>query len=365
LKFVSPALKHIVFPALSRSGYLRHNLADGPAIVTYHGVFPAGYRARAAGLDGNLVHVNALRKQLCLLKRHYHVISPNDFLSWLEQKIAGRTVSLPPRAVLLTCDDALHNTVTEMLPILQEQDVRCLFFATGESAAHSRSMLWYEELYLILLQAPDPQTFHIPEHGIKVDSIPKEERHARWWKLVETLAKFDRELRLQLLDNIRQQLKLPNNWRDRFIQDSVQAARFLKSDRAGLHQLAAAGMSIGAHTFSHPILAQTSDEIARREIFESKTLLEEALGREIWAFAYPFGTATTVTKRDIQLAQSAGFRSAFMNAGGGFGARFDPFAMPRFHVTSDMVLGEFEAHLAGFYRTLRKKLLPSADEALF
>jgi hypothetical protein len=35
----------------------------------------------------------------------------------------------------------------------------------------------------------------------------------------------------------------------------------------------------------------------------------------------------------------------------------DRFTVPRVHVTADMNLGEFEAHVAGFYRTLRKRLM--------
>jgi hypothetical protein len=46
-----------------------------------------------------------------------------------------------------------------------------------------------------------------------------------------------------------------------------------------------------------------------------------------------------------------------MNVGGGFGAQIDRFAVPRVHVTADMKLSEFEAHIAGFYRNLRKRLL--------
>jgi hypothetical protein len=52
-----------------------------------------------------------------------------------------------------------------------------------------------------------------------------------------------------------------------------------------------------------------------------------------------------------------------MNAGGGFGANIDRFAVPRVHITADMSLSEFEAHIAGFYRTLRKRLLGGDDLA--
>jgi len=62
-----------------------------------------------------------------------------------------------------------------------------------------------------------------------------------------------------------------------------------------------------------------------------------------------------------------------MNVGGGFGAESVaasdtktgvspcPFAIPRVHVTADMSLPWFEAHVSGFYRSLRKRLLGSDE----
>src|SRR4051794_4404641 len=78
LRFVSPTLKHIVFPVLSRTGYLSHLIGDGPAVVTYHGVFPSGYKVRDSALDGNLVTAESLKRQLALLEKRYKVISPDD-----------------------------------------------------------------------------------------------------------------------------------------------------------------------------------------------------------------------------------------------------------------------------------------------
>ena len=352
MRFVSPALKHFVFPVLSRSGYLRYTAGAGPAVVTYHGVFPPGYEIRNAALDGNLVHADSLRCQLRLLTRRYHVISPEDFLHWSEGEL-----SLPPRSILLTCDDALRNTLTEMVPILQEIGVSCLFFATGASVGEAPSMLWYEELYLMLLDASEPVALSISEVSVSIDSIAAHEKHSCWWNLVERFSQFDPELRLRFLDQVRDQLRLSNNWRERLVEDSTLASRFLTLDLAGLRQLAAAGMSIGAHSLSHPILSRAPADLAWREISESRAVLEKALGQTVWAFGYPFGNADTVTVRDLRLAERAGFRCAFMNAGGGFGAKVDRFAVPRVHVTADMNLPEFEAHIAGFYRTLRRRLL--------
>ena len=71
-------------------------------------------------------------------------IRAEDFLHGSEEKL-----SLPPRSILLTCDDGLRNTLTEMMSILQGLGLSCLFFAAGTSADGTPSMLGYEELYLM------------------------------------------------------------------------------------------------------------------------------------------------------------------------------------------------------------------------
>jgi hypothetical protein len=140
-------------------------------------VFPASYESRNPALDGNLVHADSLRQQLQLLKKRYHVITPEDFLHWSEENCSEKKRSLPLRSVLLTCDDALRNTLSEMVPILQELGLSCLFFATGASAAETPSMLWYEELYLMLLDAGEPITLSLPEAGVGVGPIAPNEKH--------------------------------------------------------------------------------------------------------------------------------------------------------------------------------------------
>jgi peptidoglycan/xylan/chitin deacetylase (PgdA/CDA1 family) len=218
-------------------------------------------------------------------------------------------------------------------------------------------MLWYEELYLMLLDTRQPISVDIAEAGIRIGPIATQEKHACWWNLVEQLSQFDREVRRGFLDQIRNQLGLSDDWAARLIENPIVADRFLTLNRAGLQQLAVSGMTIGAHSLSHPILARASDELAWREISESRSVLEKTLGQAVWAFAYPFGNAATVTGRDFRLAERAGFRCACMNVGGGFGAEINRFALPRVHVTAGMKLAEFEAHISGVYRSLRKKLL--------
>jgi hypothetical protein len=86
MRIVSPLLKRVVYPTLSRSGILRLASGKGVAVVTYHGILPSGYKSIDAGLDGNLVTTENFRGQLRLLKTKYDVISPEDLLAWCEKK---------------------------------------------------------------------------------------------------------------------------------------------------------------------------------------------------------------------------------------------------------------------------------------
>jgi peptidoglycan/xylan/chitin deacetylase (PgdA/CDA1 family) len=114
-------------------------------------------------------------------------------------------------------------------------------------------------------------------------------------------------------------------------------------------------MTVGAHTRTHPVLSLCSDEEARREIQESKAEIESALGRPVWAFAYPFGNPATVGAREFRLAREAGFSCAFLNVEHWAG-QSGPLALPRTHVSGDMDLAEFEAHLSGFHTRLQRAL---------
>jgi peptidoglycan/xylan/chitin deacetylase (PgdA/CDA1 family) len=138
MRLVSPFLKKVLYPSLSAAGVFRRTSAPGLAIVTYHGVIPDGYEKIDAAFDGNLIRMESLRRQLRLLKSNYRVITPEEVLAWRQGRF-----ELPPRAVLLTCDDGLVNNLADMLPLLLQEQVRCLFFVTGASAAEIRSTLWY------------------------------------------------------------------------------------------------------------------------------------------------------------------------------------------------------------------------------
>jgi peptidoglycan/xylan/chitin deacetylase (PgdA/CDA1 family) len=350
MRIVSSFLKTVLYPALSMAGVFYRTSAPGLAAVTYHGVLPPGYEPIDPAFDGNLISAEMLRRQLRLLKAHYNVISPGDALAWRE----GRR-ELPPRAVLLTCDDGLLNCLTDMLPVLQQERVNCLFFVTGASAGESRTMLWYEDLFLIFFRAPAGH-FEISSEGILIQGElrSREQRSAIWWNSVKRLSQVDGGNRASFLRAAR--IRFGEDAKRNFEEENAASCRrFGLMTCSELRELVSAGMTIGAHTLSHPMLSQLSPELAYAEICESRVRLESALQERVWAFAYPFGDPQSVTPQVLTMAQKAGYEAAFLNFGGGLGTDLPPYALPRVHVTAGMSRAEFDAHVSGFYARLQRR----------
>ncbi len=92
-----------------------------------------------------------------------------------------------------------------------------------------------------------------------------------------------------------------------------------------------AGMQIGAHTVTHPILARTDDADAEYEIVSSRQTLESLLQQPVTLFAYPNGKpGQDYCERHVQMVRRIGFEAAVSTAPGVSIATTDPLQMPRF-----------------------------------
>jgi peptidoglycan/xylan/chitin deacetylase (PgdA/CDA1 family) len=69
-------------------------------------------------------------------------------------------------------------------------------------------------------------------------------------------------------------------------------------------------VTIGAHTSGHHVLSRLSDADLKRELRESKTMLEARLGKRVQHFAYPFGGRDAAGSREFAAAQEADYVTA-------------------------------------------------------
>ena len=121
---------------------------------------------------------------------------------------------------------------------------------------------------------------------------------------------------------------------------------------AELAEMSAAGCEIGAHTVTHRQLSKLSHDEARREILESKTEIENRLGRAVTTFAYPFGAMNATSRECVRENFRAGCSVEFGTAA----PQGDRAAMPRldvYYLRSPAIFNFFGTWTGGAYLALR------------
>jgi peptidoglycan/xylan/chitin deacetylase (PgdA/CDA1 family) len=105
-----------------------------------------------------------------------------------------------------------------------------------------------------------------------------------------------------------------------------------------LDEMRAAGMDVGAHTYSHPNLARLGDRELDLELTRPKQILEDRTGTSVTMMAYPFGRPKVhVDGRVVVAVRRSGYALAATTATRGLRTRDDPLMFPRFFATRDSV----------------------------
>ena len=279
------------------------------SILIYHRVL-----ARPDPLFPGEVDRALFERQLRLLKRFYTVLPLPAALQRLQDG------SLPPRAACITFDDGYADNAEHALPLLQQYGLHATFFiATGYL---NGGQMWNDRVIDAVREAPGA-TLDLRDLGL--DCLP-----------LASLAQ-----RRAAIEHVLGKLKyLPFEQRQRLAVDIRRRAGGAMRTMAPamlttfqLQRLHAAGMGIGAHTVSHPILAALSDRAARNDIANGKRELEQLLQAPVTLFAYPNGKAgRDYGPAHVAIVKSLGFTAALATDWGVArpGTGLDLFQLPRF-----------------------------------
>ena len=228
--------------------------------------------------------------QIAYLTRHYEIISLADLVTWLEQ---GRQP--PAKTMVLTLDDGFRDNIDVGLPILERFGVQATIFVVTQSLSDGR-LPWSQRLGYAFQHATTDSLQHVLLGPEPVPLPDGSTRHRAYVRVKQALASMARPLRDRIIDDLAGQLGAsPPTNRMMTWEDARMAIRN--------------GHLIGAHTFSHALLARVAETEARVEMERSKDDLREHLGLDNPHFCFPAGS-TTPTLRE--LARSMGFRSTFL-----------------------------------------------------
>ena len=103
--------------------------------------------------------------------------------------------------------------------------------------------------------------------------------------------------------------------------------------RSQLNEMAASGVTIGSHSRTHRRLTKCSPAELRDEVEGSKKSLEDALGREVRHFCYPFGAYNETV---VEAVRSAGYVTACTTKKGAAEVGADALRLPRLTVGKRM-----------------------------
>jgi len=161
--------------------------------------------------------------------------------------------------VAITFDDGYKNLLTNAYPILKKFKVPAtLFLASG--LVNENKLAWWDQVKLF--------------YGDK--------------SKIESMKNLPNEKRIKMLKTMILQIK-----------DIPEKYKFLSKNEL---QKMSDVFSYGSHTISHPILTMTKNDEAKKEIINSKKMLENLLNMKIKSFCYPNGDFNDETKNIVKNA---------------------------------------------------------------
>ena len=219
--------------------------------------------------------------------------------------------------VAVTFDDGYADVADVALPVLERHGIPAtVFFVSGNTGGP----FWWDRLTALLARANTRVPFRIAEADTAISwkgGPPRELRDL----LHRRCRVMTPEARRQVMDH------LESIWGPPVQSDLPCALDAAAARRLVDHKLIAAG----AHSVSHPPLAEVPPERSRREIETSRAELGERLGRPITAFSYPHGSTSPAVQRTVA---DAGFELACTSVVGAVHSASGPLALPRFWVRS-------------------------------
>ena len=210
----------------------------------------------------------AFERQMRSVARRYRVLALDEVLDCVRR---GR--ALPARALLITFDDGCRDFGEIAWPAMRRHRLPVTVFVPSAYPGRPERGFWWDRLHVAVSSTRRP-TVRTPAGSLPLDT-PEARRAAQ--RVLQRLIKATPHAEaMRLVDEICVELG-----------GEAVPSEVLGWDQ--LRALAADGVTIGAHTRTHPALTRLPAEEARAEIRGSVEDVRREIGHCPPVFAYPFG----------------------------------------------------------------------------
>jgi peptidoglycan/xylan/chitin deacetylase (PgdA/CDA1 family) len=261
---------------------------------SYHRIAAAS-ATQSRPVGGN---AETLEQQLRLLRRHCDVLSTDQ--------LTDQELVEPGRRVIVTVDDCYRDSYEVAFPLFAANGIPVTFFLVSGFVDGTATPWWDEIAWMVDLSKRDrldPSQWWdtaLPLRGVRTAST------------VDKLVRLHRRLPRSRGDDMLSHLASATGSGRRPLEST--ADQFVTWRMA--REMAAAGMSFGGHTDTHPVLTTLPAADQRAEIERSLDRIATELGERPTTFAYPVGYQETIDSSTKAAASAAGVRLAFSNYGG-------------------------------------------------
>jgi peptidoglycan/xylan/chitin deacetylase (PgdA/CDA1 family) len=261
------------------------------------------------------VSVGAFRAHVEYLTANYTVMALDDAVKALRGER-----SLPDNAVVLTFDDGYADNLVAAR-ILHEHRAKGTFYLTADCLAGEQPF-WPSEVRQI-----------VPRISAPMLRMQLQDRRFEWplgepggsEAAIQGVTRLFKSVSIPEREELRVQLRAVAG-----IERPLPSPMLTWEQVREMQQL---GMTLGAHTLTHPNLPSAGLVDATAEIYGAKRRLQRELGTEVTQFSYPNGGAETYYNEDLQLAvREAGYLGAATSRNGFAGPDSDPYALERIQV---------------------------------
>jgi peptidoglycan/xylan/chitin deacetylase (PgdA/CDA1 family) len=300
--------------------WLRSRFTNGALILGYH---------RIANVSKDpfdmCIGVDAFAGHLKILRQLANPIS-------LEKLVDGlRKGNLPERAVAITFDDGYNEVLYRAKPLLECYQIPATVFVTTDYIGRE---FWWDRLegilfsseslsqQISLVQSDGTYQFRTKHsNDIPATETTSDQKQQILLLLYEKLLPLSSEQRASALAElgvvVQSELENPSNI------CALTPDEIIELTRGGL-------VDVGAHSSTHPCLADLSVSEQRAEINGSKKNLEKILGHPVIGFSYPNGSFTAQTQA---IVRDSGFHFACASESGVAWRSGDLFRLPRFWIS--------------------------------
>lgn len=288
-----------VHSALFKLGHHARQLARNELrVLAYHRVIAPAHAYDPENVSADLENFDW---QMRYMRANYDVISFAELQSAIT---SGET--LPGRCAMITFDDGFADNYFNAFPILKELKLPALFNVVT-SKVGSRQMFWFDRAACLVRSVETGTRLQFGAFDRRVD---RSNGDAITAQLLQFLKDQPDTVRREYVERIDEQLC-------EYMPSEAELAPHYPLNWDQILLMSSAGMEIGSHTHSHPILAKLADtETIDHELKHSRELIERHTGQRCLALAYPEGLDYAIDQRVVSAAERAGYAFALTSLRG-------------------------------------------------